>query len=379
MQLRILFIGVAIACLCYGCKDPLADASFASSPPVAAKLPSVHRAQTAPIPEALLLEVSLDEIRVSFGRIGPKWRRELEAMVDRQVAAQPWYKRFWFERDLRQDLADGAELPQLPPLSIANGTVPDTMRKGGAGSLYIKPLFAQLVEATQLSKRVARVADTRYDPELIIAADRRLPFETLRAVQYTAMQAELAEHHFLVQKPGNSELQVIRVQLPKLSTCAAPPIPPETPFCAVPYVSLAKEGTYVGLVAAKEVEGCGSSWYPIEFDSKARGPHVSDDDRPAWDRSILVPDARTCPSVPAQAGDSARRVKELIEEYDGADYCTKISLTVADNARPHVTAGQWLELFAELDVIDELVVVYPSLGSPKAQRLAGCPDAVVVD
>ena len=215
---------------------------------------------------------------------------------------------------------------------------------------------------------------------MILVDDERVPFETLSAVLYTVMQADLSKYHFLVETP-QGDTAGLRYQPPRLSTCAPPPIPPETPYCAVPDIIQSDEGTFVAIMAIQEVGGCGSSWIiRPNFNEVGSTADGADDEVPGWNKGVLVPNSHTCPSAPGKNGAyEPGEVKKLLERFDEVEFCSAASLTAAEGQHTKITTRDWLRMVAELQTIEKIGRVLPSFIFRETAGLHGCPNPIVVD
>jgi len=82
---------------------------------------------------------------------------------------------------------------------VVNGTIPASARAGGdARSPLVQPLLAALQKEVEKQKYIAK-----YNPaapfagRVNVIADKRIPYQTLIAVLYTAGQAELRQYKLL--------------------------------------------------------------------------------------------------------------------------------------------------------------------------------------
>jgi biopolymer transport protein ExbD len=86
--------------------------------------------------------------------------------------------------------------------AVVNGTIPAAARAGGdAKSPLVEPLLAALQKEVEKQKYIAR-----YNPaapfagKVNVIADKRIPYQTLIAVLYTAGQAELRQYKLLAMR-----------------------------------------------------------------------------------------------------------------------------------------------------------------------------------
>jgi biopolymer transport protein ExbD len=82
---------------------------------------------------------------------------------------------------------------------IENGLIPAGFREDGG--LLVPPLLAALEKEVQKQKYIAKYnPNTPFTGRVNVIADKRIPYQTILAVLYTAGQAELGQYKLMAQK-----------------------------------------------------------------------------------------------------------------------------------------------------------------------------------
>ena len=111
-------------------------------------------------------------------------------------------KKGWLEYRVIEVTTSEIRDPAGRILALDGGIVLDDYKRGK----LVTPLFEVLLPAADEAKAFAsRCPGWEFDGQLLLAIDRRLPFETLAAVLFTAMQAEFDHVSFLVRDPRPTE------------------------------------------------------------------------------------------------------------------------------------------------------------------------------
>ena len=87
-------------------------------------------------------------------------------------------------------------------LELKGGVIPTDAKAGGqADAFRVEPVYAALVREVDKQKEIAKFnKDAPFSGRLNVVADKRITYRTLMEVLYTAGQAELGEHKFMVLK-----------------------------------------------------------------------------------------------------------------------------------------------------------------------------------
>jgi biopolymer transport protein ExbD len=83
-------------------------------------------------------------------------------------------------------------------VTIKDGQVDKSQKRGGENSLYIQPLFDELTEEVSRQKQMAALRRKPFEGVVTIVADRTVPYRLLTEVMYTAGQAQLANFKFAI-------------------------------------------------------------------------------------------------------------------------------------------------------------------------------------
>jgi hypothetical protein len=111
-------------------------------------------------------------------------------------------KRGWLQYQVIEVTTSSIRQPGAEIIALDGGTVLEDYRRGS----LVMPLFEVLLAASDQGKSVgSKCADWDFDGRLLLAIDRRVPFETVSLVLYTAMQAEFEHISFLVRDPRPTE------------------------------------------------------------------------------------------------------------------------------------------------------------------------------
>jgi biopolymer transport protein ExbD len=91
-------------------------------------------------------------------------------------------------------------------VDLVGGQVPPSLLAGGSGR-FVLPLDAALKKEVEKLKYIAdRNPNAPFSHELSVIGDRRIPYDLLMSVLYTAGQNELENYRFVViQKEGTAE------------------------------------------------------------------------------------------------------------------------------------------------------------------------------
>ena len=85
-------------------------------------------------------------------------------------------------------------------VSVKDGQVDKTQKRGGENSFYIQPLFDSLTEEVSKHKQMAALRKQTFDGVVTIVADRTTPYRLVTEVMYTAGQAQLNKFKFAIVK-----------------------------------------------------------------------------------------------------------------------------------------------------------------------------------
>jgi biopolymer transport protein ExbD len=85
-------------------------------------------------------------------------------------------------------------------VTLKDGAVDKTQKKGGESSLYIQPLFDKLTDEVSKHKNIAQLRRKPFDGVVTIVADRTTPYRLVTEVMYTAGQAQLTDFKFAIVK-----------------------------------------------------------------------------------------------------------------------------------------------------------------------------------
>ncbi len=85
-------------------------------------------------------------------------------------------------------------------VTLKDGAVDKTQKKGGENSLYIQPLFDKLTDEVSKHKNIAQLRKKPFDGVVTIVADRTTPYRLVTEVMYTAGQAQLSDFKFAIVK-----------------------------------------------------------------------------------------------------------------------------------------------------------------------------------
>lgn len=124
------------------------------------------------------------------------------AMASRGDALDPvvtkGLKKGWLQYRMVEVTTTAIRTPAGQVISLDGGTVLEEHRRG----ILIRPLFDVLLRASDEAQGLASQCDGwDFDGRILLAIDRRVPFETVAGVVYTAMQAEYEQIGFLVRDP----------------------------------------------------------------------------------------------------------------------------------------------------------------------------------
>ena len=111
-------------------------------------------------------------------------------------------KKGWLQYRVIEVSPTSIRSPGAEIITLDGGTILDDHLRGS----LISPLFEVLLAASDEAAAVAaKCDDWAFDGRLLLAIDRRVPFETIASVLYTAMQAEYDHIAFLVRDPRPTE------------------------------------------------------------------------------------------------------------------------------------------------------------------------------
>ncbi len=83
-------------------------------------------------------------------------------------------------------------------VTVKDGQIDKSQKKGGENSLYIQPLFDELTEEVSRQRQMAALQRKPFEGVVTIVADRTTPYRLLTEVMYTAGQAQLANFKFAI-------------------------------------------------------------------------------------------------------------------------------------------------------------------------------------
>ncbi len=143
---------------------------------------------------------------------------------------------------------------RLKVLDLQGGLVPATVKKGGATSLMVTPLFDALSEQVERQKQLAVLGAGRFKGEVLLVADRKTPYRLLCEVLYTAAQAELGTPAIAVRSldHGGDEARMAPLFLPRMGIPREDMPPEELPLNLA--VGLSERG-YTVHAAGAELAG----------------------------------------------------------------------------------------------------------------------------
>lgn len=88
-------------------------------------------------------------------------------------------------------------------ISLRNGIVDPTGKRGGANGFVINALAERMCAIRDQKKEIARHNPRRpFEGSVQIIADRRTPYRTMAEVMYTLGQCEFSQLRFITQKPA---------------------------------------------------------------------------------------------------------------------------------------------------------------------------------
>jgi biopolymer transport protein ExbD len=88
-------------------------------------------------------------------------------------------------------------------ISLRNGVVDPSAKRGGANGFVINALQVEMCRIRDFRKNLARQNSRRpFDGAVQIVADRRTPYRTMAEVMYTLGQCEFSQLRFITQKPA---------------------------------------------------------------------------------------------------------------------------------------------------------------------------------
>lgn len=192
-----LLLGIALLAACGGGSGQTTISIQSKLAPVSAATasPAWHWVRPTPRAEPPPTDADLEQFCAAAAAAG----EVPDPVINRGL------KKGWLQYRVVEVTTTSIRHPGGEILKLDGGTVlADHLR----GTL-IMPLFEVLLAASDEGKAVGAKCDRwDFDGRILLAIDRRVPFETVAAVLYTAMQAEFRQISFLVRDPRPTEATV---------------------------------------------------------------------------------------------------------------------------------------------------------------------------